>query len=165
MPTRGPNVLGAFWGSQLIMSFIPMGQMPANAIPTTNLEKITKVKGISPNMMKALNVAPKKQQSITIRYGLNLSANPVIVNNNVPIMKPNCTEFVKLPRSLTDRDHIPSICFSTPFVLNHKEVPNIWAMTISTIGLFIDRKTGISKLYSFSHSLFSSNFHKFLFVW
>ena len=139
--------------------------MPANAIPTTNLEKITKVKGISPNMMKALNVAPKKQQSITIRDGLNLSANPVIVNNNVPIMKPNCTEFVKLPRSLTDRDHIPSICFSTPLVLNHKEVPNIWAITISTIGLFIDRKTGVSKLYSFSHSLFSSNFHKFLFVW
>ena len=36
-------------------------------------------------MIKALDVAPRKQQSITIRDGLNLSANPVTVKNNVPI--------------------------------------------------------------------------------
>ena len=89
MPTRSPNVLGALRGFQLIMSFIPIGYIPASAAPTINLEKITKVKEISSNTTKALDVAPKKQQSITIRDGLNLSANPVTEKSSVPTIKPN----------------------------------------------------------------------------
>jgi hypothetical protein len=68
---------------------MPIGYIPASATPTTNLEKITKVKEISSFMIKALDVAPKKQQSITIRDGLNLSANPVTEKTSVPTIKPN----------------------------------------------------------------------------
>ena len=68
---------------------MPIGYIPDSATPTINLENITKVKETSSNTTKALDVAPKKQQSITIRDGLNLSANPVTEKSSVPTIKPN----------------------------------------------------------------------------
>ena len=78
----------------------------------------------------ALQSAPSEAHKKKTLDGENRSAIVKSANNNVPVIKPNCTAEVKFSKALLGKLKFSIKSFNTAFPANHKEVQQNCEITI-----------------------------------
>jgi len=109
---------------------MPTGYMPARKKPVRNLNISMLSKVLSSHISPALNMAPIIAHIKNTLAGEKRSAIFNMANSKVPIINPNCTEMVIVPRAASVRLKLAIKLGITPLLANQSVVQQNWEITI-----------------------------------